>query len=485
MPNLGQVKALRCWENVSAETGRYPKYNIITGGNRCGKTTVVATEVLPALCYGIGAIHPSRQNIGIYHHLLERKRKNGGLNIRLVAPSDSLKEDGAMYKIIKKWIPEAKFSEKDGFYHRLEINGQVIVCKSNGQSPDQHSGTEQDLIIIDEPLSSQLWAENVARVSKGGFIINTITPLKGCDYLIDIADDPEKFRSAEFTKISIWDNCKDIEGVNGHLAREDIEDLIDMWKSHPEELSARVNGDLMKLAGNIFSEFDKHIHIVEELPENDYVYGYAIDPHLVKEPSVIFYAQDASNTIYIYDEYPHREWNMIKSTSKTIEHFCADIKNIVKDKPHAYTIGDPNLMNLKLPNTNKTIASEYRRNKVAVNTKINDSIYIGHGAIHDHLRYNPEEPISADNRPKLFILRKCKNTISAFKKYRWADVDSDKEGSAIEKSPWKCFIDVVRYALVSLKPYDVAKEVSTRAKRIVESKPIVSNDVCVGNANLW
>ena len=484
--NRGQLKALSCWDNPDARTGEYVKFNIITGGNGSGKTTLIAGEVLPALCYGIGAIHPSRQNCGLYNLLLARKKKKGTLCIRIVAPSKSISRGGSLYNTINQWIPQAQWSDCRDFYHTLTINGQEIQLLSNNQTVEQHSGSNCDLIIIDEPLSNELWAENVGRLRNGGFLLNTVTPLKGCDYLTDIAERPEEYGSTAFTKISIWDNCKDIEGTNGVLSRSDIEAQISMWKNFPEELPARVDGDLMKLAGNVFGEFDPNVHIIEDLPSNSYIYGYVIDPHLVKEPCVLFYAQDPQDNIYIYDEYPRREWHLIKHTTKTIADFCEDIKQIIGDKPQAYTLGDPNFMNVKLPNVSYTMAQEYKKCGVAVNTKVNDSHYIGIGTIHKLLHFDKEKPISVDNHPRLYFLRKCRNTISAMRKYRYTDKsDTDKaNASGIVETAYKCFIDCLRYAACSVKDFNSAQARQMEARTGIPRKQM-SKSPSVGTINLW
>lgn len=491
--NKGQRQAMEAWKCPSALTGDYAKYNIITGGNGSGKTCLIAADVLPALCYGYAALNPQREECGLYKELCERKKRNGILTIRIVAPSVSLGRNGSLFKAINKWIPKAEWSDYRDFYHTLTINGQVIQLLSNNQSTEQHSGDSCDLIIIDEPLSSELWAENVGRLRLGGYLLNTITPLRGCDYLADIIQRPEEYPQASFSKISIYDNLEENGGV---LRKSDIDALEVMWRNHPEELPARLYGDMIKLAGNVFQEFSQDKHVLEELPKDNYVYGYVIDPHLVKEPAVLVYAQNMQNEIFIIDEYPKREWHLIKHTNKTIKDFCADIKDMLGGRPMAYTLGDPNFMNVKLPNIVGTMASEYRQNGIPVSTRVNDSHYLGVGKIHEMLNnyeetYFDEETNELSEiiqKPKLYFLSKCKNMISAMTRYRYTDrSDTDKlTVNEIVETEYKCFVDCLRYACMSVKTYEKCLEKLEILSNI--NKPyqkLIAQNENVGTWNLW
>jgi hypothetical protein len=484
-PNIGQIRALSCWENIDANTGYYPTYNIITGGNGSGKTTLIAAEVLPALCYGIGAINPNRQEqMGLYHHLLDRKksRANGQLNLSFVAPPSSLQEGGAFVSKIQEWVPQAIFSKMDAFYHHLEINGQHIQLFSSKQDVDQFSGNDRDLVIVDEPVRPELWMEIVGRTRVNGFVMHTVTPLRGCDYLIDILDN----KYASWTKISVWDNCAEIEGTNGTLTKHAIEAMIEEWKNYPEELNARVYGDMIKLAGNVFSEFDATVHVLDKLPPDVYVYGYAIDPHLVKEPAVIFFAQNERNQIIVYDEYPHRQWNLINHTNKPLDDICYDLRQYTNGKQFAYTVGDPNMSKTNLPNTAKSIAAEYKQRGFDISTNVNDSEYMGRGEIHKLLKYDPNYEISSTNTPHLFFTKNCTNMISAMKKYRFnsaADTDKNKSADQFVETKYKCFIDCLRYATTSIKDFYHAQNIADAKFRKANQKYYKPQSL--GISNLW
>jgi hypothetical protein len=336
-------------------------------------------------------------------------------------------------------------------------------------------------------MRHELWMENVGRLRKGGVMFHTVTPLKGCDYLVDIADN----KYAAWVKMSLWDNCKDIAGNDGVLTKHDIDAMIEVWKNHPEELNARVYGDMIKLADNAFTYFDDKIHILDTLPPDEYVYGYAIDPHLVKEPAVIFFAQNNRNQIIVYDEYPHKQWNLINHTSKTLDEICFEMRQYHNGKKFAYTVGDPNMGNLALPTSRKTMAMEYGERGIEVDTHVDDTHYIGVGEINKLLRYDNNYEISATNCPHLYITRNCNNMISAMKKYRYksgADTDKNKSADQIVETQYKCFVDCLRYAACSIKDYYHALSIADMKWRKANAKanPVKpAQSITAGTYRLW
>jgi hypothetical protein len=198
--------------------------------------------------------------------------------------------------------------------------------------------------------------------------------------------------------------------------------------------------------------------------------------------------QDKLDNVYIYDEYPKAQWNMVGATNKTIEQICSELKLIIGSTNFKYTLGDPNLMGTRLPNTDLTLAQEYDKHGVKVNfAGVNDSIIIGHSKIHEMLKYDRTQEISFTNHPRLYITANCKNVILAMQKYHYSAASINSEGNApqtnnVEKE-WKCFVDTIRYACTSIKPYIEQQEQDAAWKKFYEQRQNVG--MSANGGNLW
>jgi hypothetical protein len=196
---------------------------------------------------------------------------------------------------------------------------------------------------------------------------------------------------------------------------------------------------------------------------------HVCDPHLVKPPFAIWVAVNPIGMSYVVAEYPNEPWDTLKGTALTIKHFCREFELIEAGqnshfeyitKIHAEkNIGDPNLMGLTLPNSNRSIKAEYALAGRIYDCKVPDSLELGHEKIRELLFYDFQRPLDSVNFPKLQVFRACRNTLRALREYGIKRTSDQAIATAdrIDKT-WECPIACLRYFAMKnegwLHPYN-------------------------------
>ena len=134
-------------------------------------------------------------------------------------------------------------------------NGGVIVMKSNDQGRRTFQGDEFDLIVLDEEHDSDVFAECLARLGrrqwKGGYILLSMTPLKGMTWVYDdfIAQPKAGYRAVQ------------IHGAdNPYLDQGRRAQILASFGEH--ERAARERGEFRALEGRVYGAWDRNIHVV-------------------------------------------------------------------------------------------------------------------------------------------------------------------------------------------------------------------------------
>lgn len=510
IPNIAQERALRCLAAPHEKYGNYPRLVMFCAANGLGKTCCIASILLPGACLGPDFVNKEYCNWQFFRDCekIRRKRK---LLIRLVCDAKDMKEDGgSLYQQIKKWIPTAKFKDKTGdFFQTVVIGDCNIDVKTHSMDATSHAGPDYDLVIFNEPAPKDIYAENVSRTrmgglnGEGGYVFLFLTPLGKATYLRQEIVNPQRpDGELYFTEGNIWENCKDIPGTRGVLSRQSIEFQISTWKGLGEdEYQARAFGKFTSFSGVIFPIYSSNQHFIDpfEIPSNFNMY-HLIDPHMVKPPFSMWIAKSPLNQSFVVAEYPLQQWDQIKTTSLTIKQFCTDFDLIEKKRHPTFTYmpknaryrreGDPNLMNVRFPNSGMTLKQEYAYWGYSFGTSANDDITLGHDRIRENLYYDVQRPISSTNMPRLFVFKTCKNTHNAFLDYM-----SDAETGKIDPR-WKCIIDLLRYyfdiqepwsnvsASDAIRSYDEYDEIDS-GRDPFQGKPGNYEEVLSENGDRW
>ena len=482
IPNIGQERALKCYKKANTDPGKYPypKYNIFTGANGVGKT-LAAILLLGGCALGNEFLSNDWFQFEFFD-MMKKRRKEKELVVWIVCKNSDMTETGSMYQEIKNQIPIAKFSSKTGggYYTQIKIpapkggyHGTNITIKTFNQEVVDFSGTNCDLIIINEPLpSKKKYDECVGRIRVDGYIATFMTPLKGCAYLKKQVDDyvMKEQNMCCHTQAIIWDNCKDRPGTRGHLSEKNILAQIQAWQDNPITVKARVYGDFIHYAGAIFPIFNKSIHVIETMSRSfrasDYISKkdmliQSVDYHPSKPNVGVWLKLNPLGIWHVVAEYPSEPWDVIQPSEKGTSHYGNDFKIIESGRNNLFwymnlmspvyeRYGDPNAFACKqtFKYEKKSIQDQYREDcGLEYNIEdVNNSIEVRHDQIKNLLYYDILRELSHNNSPRLFVYDTCVNVINAMTNYIWME-----NGKPYED--WKDWIDAIGYAVTSVEGY--------------------------------
>lgn len=284
------------------------KHRMYRAGNRSGKSTMGAAEDC-AWLLGYRPWYPEgdpRRTIGIPQHA------NKGLVI--TNDWDKVKEIWTSEETGKIWrfLPDG-FVTKSIRNHAGAID--TIVC-SNGsvlrwdtvesfkKSPMGSESSDFDFLHIDEPCPKAMYVANArGLIDRGGSDWFTLTPLN--ELWINDMFFPEN--SAEINK-SCWCEIGSTYD-NPYLTASGIAEFEQLITE--DERQCRLHGLPLELAGLVYKEFKRDVHVLKELPAGwtawndpprDHCIFVAIDPHPKTPHAVLFIAVGPHQLPIVYDE---------------------------------------------------------------------------------------------------------------------------------------------------------------------------------------
>lgn len=180
-----------------------------------------------------------------------------------------------------------EFREKDGYGKDSPLiefeNGSTVRFKTMDQGTRRHAGAELDHIFIDEPPSSAHYRELERRVSStNGDVTIGLTPINApepLDWLIELVekgvveDHHVRMTPAAYT---FEDGTVRRLGDGTVLDLDWIEDQrrIVLPRFAPVILDGEWN---LRVEGNVFTAFDRDVHVTDDYPEDDWILCLGID----------------------------------------------------------------------------------------------------------------------------------------------------------------------------------------------------------------
>jgi hypothetical protein len=496
IPNRAQQRAAEVWTQQP-----YPRVHVITYGNGTGKTDFLA-EMLCGITKGSVWVNQKYMKLDFFEELSE-KRKKGVLTVWWVCDGDLMKQNGPDYKAIKAHIPDAVFKGKtnSGVYSEIHVpavgeDGKktvivVVQVKTHGEDTGSYAGENVDVIICDEPPPEQHWSEMVGRLRSktgevGARVIIGGTPLKISGFLFDLIEDREFAGRVKHSEGSLWENCdgkslpeSEAKRLNipldedtgfydtrGHITLESIQDQIMLWRKSkdPDELASRVDGKFTHVAGRIYKNFNQEVHVIKpyKIPSK-YPVIQVVDPHDSRPDVAGWYAVTPRNKLICIGEYPNRPFEMCTSRSETIPDTCDTWRMMEEQMGISGQVvlryGDPNKMSDPDPYTGKILSQLYAEHDFFFNLQVNDKIEYGHEMVRQFLSYDKGmfELYNGDPlyQPRLLFFDTCHNHINYVTKYA---TKTSKDPGRVLVTPddkWKDFCDLIRYAVVTFKPFEV------------------------------
>ena len=381
---------------------------------------------------------------------------------------------------IEKWFPAGRYDLKKSQGYPIDLTtdtGYHVAFKRYDQEASKWESATLGCVVFDEPpRTEKQYTAGITRTRLGGILLMPMTPLFKAGFVKDrIVDDNE---DAYVQFADVWENSKS-KGVRGILKDEDIEFMIRNYDD--EEKEARVYGKFMFLAGLVFKEFTRGVHVISidevEKMWTPSVFGefeswpkiMLIDPHDRRADMVGYAAVAPDNSYIIYDEYPdenvfklksrrhdikqtlyecfqkekgytEKEWKGLHRSGKRLEIF----KRVMDRWKGAQNVADMNISTIELyQRRSKEIG-----NPVSFELSFDDNRAPAHKPIHELLNFKIENDAIVQ-RPRLYILRDCENFIYAFEHYSYDDpaekTAERKELSEKVQSRFKCPIDLLRY----------------------------------------
>lgn len=217
---------------------------------------------------------------------------------------------------LKEWLPGNKYKTKKRgkAYESLweTSTGWKWDLMTTEQDPQEFEGPTLGWIWFDEIPPMSIYKACVSRLRKGGIIFISATPLEGSGWLYDHIveahsddEDEELVGLAKGQRVNIEAGveaaCKQ-HGVRGHLEHSDIQKMIAEYSE--DEKQARVYGKFQHLAGLVFKQWSRKVHMIQafQIDRRNYCVYEMLDPHPRNEDAVLWVAVNARNQRFVVDE---------------------------------------------------------------------------------------------------------------------------------------------------------------------------------------
>ncbi len=456
VPNGGQERFIKL-----VGEGGFLVY-VFNGGNGSGKTTLIL-NILINLLY--------KEPVNEYFNTPFFKNFKHPISARIISNATAIEK-----KIIpefKMWLPKGTYKTKKGrktFDALWDFqDGSDLDIMTNDQDIKEFESVEKDVIIVDEPITREIFTASISRLRKGGLLIIGWTPLADADWAVERMEE------------GLWgvinadceENCIQ-HGKNGVLEHENIERILNEYD--PEERDARKKGIPLMLSGKVFKNFDASVHCVPKRDiDPEWVLGLTIDPHPSRPWFLAWWALTKKNELIFIEEYPREDFDKLKYVAWSTEDYYNVIKEVEADFPTKveYRLIDPNSGRTPDFASGKTIPVQFEDIEISrgitepeqmmyFDSEINDDIDAGVLAVKQRLYYDKTKPLSGSNQPSLFIFDTLYNLKKHITKWRHNEWKHSKGKSASERyeAKNKDGSDCVRYTVMKNPIFEMPKSVS-------------------------
>lgn len=443
---------------------------LIMGGNRAGKTEYAAKRVMQLLC-----LRPESR-IWCLHTTSQTSIQMQQAVIWKYMPPE--------FKTAKKTkVTNIQYSQKNGFTDATFVlpNRSQCFFMNYGQEKKVIEGGEPDLIWCDELVPPD-WVETLRYrlATRSGKMIITFTPITGFtpvvkDYVAGcrikktlpatLLPDTQNVPSIPHGHMPYTAKCaKGAAGViwfhselNKYSPFEQIK--LALRGRGPYEVKIRAYGWAESLSGSQFPRFgEPNIIPHDQIPEYGTNY-MAVDPAGARNWFMVWLRVDEYGNKYVYREWPDismGEWAMAgdkpdgragPAQRQGAGMGLDEIKNHILDLENGEEIAD-RFIDPRAGNTTviqkeggTTLIQMLDDGEVpmyftpAAGLRLEEGVAI----INDWFSYDPNQPISSVNQPKLYISDNCHNLMWCLRE--WTGLDNEKGAS---KDP----IDALRYLAV-------------------------------------
>jgi len=318
------------------------------------------------------------------------------------------------------------------------------------QDPQSAESADWDWIHWDEPPPQELHSA-AARglIDRDGREWFTLTPLRE-PWIREKIKDQEGLPGKSIFVVEM-----DMDD-NPHLTEKAKKIYLDQLS--PDEKEARKSGKWLDLAGVIYKTWNRKVHVVKKsIIKPEWPRGMICDPALRRPFALAWFAQTPAGHKIFYDEWPNTMFHEIKSYKNIVKEYVQLI--LKKEKLHnmaekellEWRILDPNFGRTPNPSSGETLEDEFENEGMYFDTRVEDSLDLGHEAVTKCLEYDVDEPISVTNTPQIFVTENCHNIIFGMENYQWDEWKGYSDSKSWKEKPkdkFKDFPDLVRYAVM-------------------------------------
>lgn len=338
-------------------------------------------------------------------------RRNG--TVYFTGNTDSEKEFRVLYNTVKKFnLP----MDKPGTYYNPHasdmqlsmFDGKFLVIGKSSKYPETLVGEGLNGVILAESakMKQSVWTKYVRPMLAdfGGWSIHNSTP-EGKNWFYELwhQGQSEEFSDWESWRMPSWYNNKVFP-----LGRQDPEILAMEQELTTETFNQEVAAMFTEFAGRVFKDFDDEIH-VKDLKYNPEFQTYAACDYGFTNPFVWLLIQvDVWGNVYILDEIYQSGLTIDEAANEVISRGLAP-SSLKTFYPDPAGPGETRVLEQKL----RVRASG------GTGGEIKNRLRLIWGLLKVRNEHLPEGHI--DRQPKLFINRRCTETIREFNDYRFPD----------------------------------------------------------------
>ena len=378
---------------------------------------------------------------------------------RIISTPKEVEEIGSIQTTIQELWPKGRFEPvRKGKHYPSQFKsdtGWVLDVMTYEQDKGEFAGPNIGLTIFNEPMPEPIWRESIARTRRGGLVLVAMTSLYEHPWVVDGILNKADGKNIRVLYCDACENCKQ-HGKNGTLEHEQIEKILDQYPE--DEREARKTGKPLSLSGAIFKTFTRSVHVLKEAiaPPDGATRYMVADPAIGKPFAVVWAHVDKTGSLYIYDEYPDREFHGAKDAGLGVKDYVEAFRTKEAGKHVAVRILDRHFGNQRHAVGGMTLKAEFAE----AGMEFKDSYRVAEALpevetgilkVKDYLRYDKTKPLDALNRPRLFISPNCKNTIASME--RWSR--NPDTGKPTEE--FKDHADCVRYLCMDNPEIEVVR----------------------------
>ena len=446
---------------------------LISGGNRSGKTTWAARAVVRAALENPGAIifcfaqnadvSIRQQQSAIYDALPEEMRQrvlNTEANV-----SYTRKNGFSKSSLI---LPEVRSHIIFKTYSQFLNNDTILEGAELGSREPKwiNLGAWCDEYLIGPELLATLRFRLATRTAK---LIVTFTPIDGYtevvrDYLegaVTKKSKPAALLNNRMVPLLQHSKNRDAGIIYFHSDQNPFggfDRIAEDLKHRPdEELLCRFYGVPTKSIATKFPAFNTEINVIkhEGVPRHNVTRYMILDPAGRKNWFMVWIAVDASETYYVYREWPDvsvGDWAVwrqgkyvLGDGAKGLGYGIRDYVDLILRYEGGETIFerliDPRMGAAKYQSQNgaSSIIEELADAGLVFVPAPGLEIEDGIQAMTTKMAYNRKAPLDAINRPHFYVSDRCENVIRALQEYT---------GEGGPEEAWKDVIDPIRYACI-------------------------------------